>query len=422
MPPSLSADTIVIGGGVVGLCAALYLQRSGRSVIVVDPLPSPGGASFGNAGMISSDTAVPISMPGMLRKVPGWLMDPMGPLVVRPAYFARAFPWLTKWIAAGRWNSVLSISDAMRNLHKDSFLFWRELVGDAYGDLIRNDGQVHLWESEGENLTAARERQIRERHGIEARSLTRDEIFDLFPDMSPGPKRAILVPGNGYTISPARLVSKLEELFLKGGGQRVHDQIVKIIPSPGARNYTLLGSVQNITAPNVVICAGAHSAKLLGPLGISVPLEIERGYHIMLRDHGLRIGTTLSNKSRNFGLTPMAEGLRVAGTVEISGLDNPPDERRAFMLKSQVQQAFPSVNAENLSFWTGMRPSLPDSLPVIEESTSHPGLFFNFGHSHFGMTGGPGSGRLLSQIMDGEKPFTDPSAYSLNRKTIRLFG
>ncbi|MGA0617365.1 NAD(P)/FAD-dependent oxidoreductase [Paracoccus sp. KR1-242] len=419
MPPH-SADTIIIGGGTVGLCAAVYLQRSGRNVMVIDPLPSPGGASFGNAGMISPDTAVPISLPGMLRKVPGWLMDPMGPLVVRPAYFARAFPWLMKWISAGRWTNVLNISDAMRSLHKDSFAYWRELVGEAYGDLIRNDGQVHLWESEHESLTAAREREIRERHGIEARALTRDEISDLFPDMATGPKRAVFVPGNGYTVSPARLVRKLEEIFLKGGGQRVHDQVGKVIPAPGGRNFTVLTGVGNFTAPNVVVCAGAHSARLLEPLAVSVPLEIERGYHIMLRDHGLRVGTTLSNKSRSFGLTPMADGLRVAGTVEISGLDTVPDERRAFMLTRQLKQSFPSVNVENLTFWAGMRPSLPDSLPVIEESARHPGLFLNFGHSHFGMTGGPGSGLLLSQIMNREKPFTDPAAYSLQRKTIRL--
>jgi hypothetical protein len=138
------ADTaiIIIGAGVVGLSTALYLRRSGRDVVVIDPLPPPGGASFGNAGMISADTSVPIALPDMLRKVPSWLTDPLGPLAVRPSYFPKALPWLRKWIAASRMSRVLEISDAMRALHKDAFLCWRELLGpESFSDLVRPVGQ-----------------------------------------------------------------------------------------------------------------------------------------------------------------------------------------------------------------------------------------------------------------------------------------
>jgi len=135
---------IIIGAGVVGLSTALYLRRSGRDVVVIDPLPPPGGASFGNAGMISADTSVPIALPGMLRKVPSWLTDPLGPLAVRPSYFPKALPWLMKWIAASRMSRVLEISDAMRALHKDAFLCWKEMLGpENFSDLVRLVGQVH---------------------------------------------------------------------------------------------------------------------------------------------------------------------------------------------------------------------------------------------------------------------------------------
>ena len=153
---------VVIGAGVVGLSTALYLRRSGRDVVVIDPLPPPGGASFGNAGMISPDTSVPIALPGMLRKVPSWLADPLVPLAVRPSYFPKALPWLLKWIAAGRMSRVLEISDAMRALHKDAFACWKELLGpENFADLVRPAGHVHVWEADGESESAALERKLR---------------------------------------------------------------------------------------------------------------------------------------------------------------------------------------------------------------------------------------------------------------------
>src|SRR5271165_4372664 len=160
-------EAIMLGAGVAGLSTALYLQRAGVAVAVIDPLPPAGGASFGNAGLLSPDTAVPIALPGMLRKVPGWLADPLGPLSVRPAYFPRALPWLLRWIEAGRLDRVMAISDAMRALHRDSLTCWKELLGPGhYGDLIRPVGQVQVWEGDAETASAGIEQKVRERHGI----------------------------------------------------------------------------------------------------------------------------------------------------------------------------------------------------------------------------------------------------------------
>jgi glycine/D-amino acid oxidase-like deaminating enzyme len=200
------ADTaiIIIGAGVVGLSTALYLRRSGRDVVVIDPLPPPGGASFGNAGMISADTSVPIALPDMLRKVPSWLTDPLGPLAVRPSYFPKALPWLRKWIAASRMSRVLEISDAMRALHKDAFLCWRELLGpESFSDLVRPVGQVHVWEADRESKGAALERRLRERQGIPSQTLGVDDLRQMFAGISPAVRRGVLVPGNGYTVNPS---------------------------------------------------------------------------------------------------------------------------------------------------------------------------------------------------------------------------
>jgi glycine/D-amino acid oxidase-like deaminating enzyme len=405
----------VIGAGVVGLSTALYLRRSGRDVTIIDPLPPPGGASYGNAGMISADTSVPIALPGMLRKVPSWLTDPLGPLAVRPSYFPKALPWLMRWIAASRMPRVLEISDAMRALHKDAFLCWKELLGPQnFADLVRPAGQVHVWETDAETPGAALERQLRERQGIASQALTSDDLRQMFPGISTAVRRGVLVPGNGYTVSPQRIVQTLHRLFLEAGGCVVPENVMKIMPREGS-GYDLMTNVGFHTAQQIVVAAGAWSVRLLKPLGVSVPLETERGYHVMLPTPNVSLTTTLSNKSRSFGVTPMEQGLRVAGTVEIAGLDAPPDERRAKALLANVRTMFPDVNTDGHRFWMGFRPSTPDSLPIVGEVVGRPGLFLAVGHGHFGMTGGPPSGRLLSQLINHQPTAFNAAAYGPQR-------
>ena len=405
----------VIGAGVVGLSTALYLQRSGRDVTIIDPLPPPGGASYGNAGMISADTSVPIALPGMLRKVPSWLTDPLGPLAVRPSYFLKALPWLMRWIAASRMPRVLEISDAMRALHKDAFLCWKELLGPQnFADLVRPAGQVHVWETDAETPGATLERQLRERQGIASQALTSNDLRQMFPGISTAVRRGVLVPGNGYTVSPQRIVQTLHRLFLEAGGRVVPENVMKIMPREGG-GYDLMTNVGFHTAQQIVVAAGAWSVRLLKPLGVSVPLETERGYHVMLPTPNVSLTTTLSNKSRSFGVTPMEQGLRVAGTVEIAGLDAPPDERRAKALLANVRTMFPDVNTDGHRFWMGFRPSTPDSLPIVGEVAGRPGLFLAVGHGHFGMTGGPPSGRLLSQLINHQPTAFNAAAYGPQR-------
>jgi glycine/D-amino acid oxidase-like deaminating enzyme len=415
------ADTaiIIIGAGVVGLSTALYLRRSGRDVVVIDPLPPPGGASFGNAGMISADTAVPIALPGMLRKVPSWLTDPLGPLAVRPSYFPKALPWLMKWIAAGRMSRVLEISDAMRALHKDAFLCWKEMLGsENFSDLVRPVGQVHVWESDGESKGAALERALRERQGIPSQALGVDDLRQMFPGISSAVRRGVLVPGNGYTVSPQRIIQTLHRLFLEANGRVVPESVMKILPHEGG-DYAIMTNVGFHRARQIVVAAGAYSPRLLAPLGIRVPLETERGYHVMLPTPNVTLTTTISNKSRSFGVTPMEHGLRVAGTVEIAGLEAPPDERRAHALLANVRTMFPDVNTEGHRFWMGFRPSTPDSLPILGAVENRPGLFLAFGHGHFGMTGGPPSARLISQLINHQTTGINAAAYAPQRFRLR---
>jgi D-amino-acid dehydrogenase len=397
------------------MSTALYLRRAGLDVAVIDPLSPAGGASFGNAGLLSPDTAVPIALPGMLRKVPGWLSDPLGPLSIRPSYFPRALPWLLRWIESGRLPRVMAISDAMRALHRESLDCWHELLGPAlYRDLVRPAGQVQVWEGDAEGESAQVERHVRERHGIRVETLMADDLRQMFPGIAREITHGLLVPGNGYTVSPQRIVRTLGDLFRQEGGMLINERAMKLIPQ-GGDGWMVMTNIANRAAGHVVIAAGAWSRQLLDPLGIKVSLETERGYHAMLFNPEVVPALPISNKTRAFGMTPMEDGLRVAGTVEIAGLGAPPNEQRAKVLVQHARRMFPALSGAQVRYWMGFRPSTPDSLPVVGAAAKHVGLYFVFGHGHFGMTAGPPSARIVARLIAHQPLGIDPAPYSVQR-------
>ncbi|RMI15236.1 FAD-binding oxidoreductase [Pseudoroseomonas wenyumeiae] len=412
MRDAASPHAIVVGGGVAGLSAALNLLRLGQAVTLIDPLPSPGGASFGNAGLVSADTVVPVALPGMLRKVPGWLNDPLGPLSVRPAYLPKAMPWLMKWVRAGRLERVQEIAKAMRALHINAFQDWKGLLGEAtFRDLFRQNGQVQMWDSATETTTGRIERGLREAYGIRSEELSTDDLRQMFPGLARDVVRGVLIPGNGHIVSPPRLVRTMAELFRAEGGTVLAERALKLIPEEGGR-WMVFTNIGNHRTDKVILAGGAWSGQLLEPLGIRVPLETERGYHVMLANPSIDLRYPILHKSRSFGMTPMEHGIRVAGTVEIAGLEAAPDERRAKILHEHAKRLFPDLQSEEPAFWMGHRPSFPDSLPVVGPAPGHPGLFLCFGHSHFGMTGGPPAGKLVALLATGRPPSIDPAPYS----------
>lgn len=409
---SSDPTTVVLGAGVAGMAAALYLQRSGHRVRVIDAAPPASGTSYGNAGLISKDTAVPIALPGMLSKVPKWLVDREGPLRVRPAYLPSATPWLLRWIQAGQIDHVKRISEAMRALHKESLDCWQELLGPQhYGDLIRPMGQVRIWEGEGKGSTI--ELELLRHHGIEHRMLGPAELRDIYPQIAPDIKEGLLLPGNAYTVNPQRLVRTLASLLVEAGGEILVERVVKVIPRDG--QYLLMNNVSNRTAKTLVVAAGAWSRDLLAPLGIDIALETERGYHAMMPEPNITLNIPMTIKNRGFGLTSMEHGLRAAGTVEIAGLLAPPDEQRAKILVQHARRIFPTLQTGEPALWLGHRPSTPDSLPFVGPVPGHAGMYLCLGHGHFGMTGGPPSGRLISRLVNGQSPGIDTVPYAVDR-------
>lgn len=410
---------VVIGAGIVGIACACYLQREGHPVVVLTAGEPGEATSFGNAGCLSGSSVVPVSMPGMLSSVPGWLLDPEGPLVIRWRYMPALLPWLVRFIRAGRPERVAQQAKALRALLAPSIESYMPLVKDAQAeDLIHRLGHLVAYRSETSFARDGVAMQLRRDNGVEIDELWADEMRQLEPNLSHDFVRGRLIGENGHVGNPLRLTRSLAEMFERHGGtirrQRVQGFLIADGHVAGVRTDA---GIQ--PASDIVVAAGAWSKPLARELGDDLPLDTERGYHVMIADpeKGPRIPTMSADEK--IVATPMETGLRVAGTVEFAGLKAPPDWRRAATILKQAKTMYPGLGAElaeqRVSCWMGFRPSMPDSLPVIGPSSRHANAFYAFGHGHVGLAGGSMTGRLVAALVSRRAPPIDPAPFSADR-------
>ena len=405
----------VVGAGIVGMACALGLRRDGHAVTVIDSVEPGHGCSYGHGGAISPGQCIPFALPGMLHKIPGWIMDPLGPLAVRWRYFPRALPWLLRWAAAGRMNRVREYAVALNALHAPTLDGYRDLLGaDGFADLFRLEGHLYVWAGATPNAKDRISQTLRETFGVRTEALDADGIRRIEPNLASSFRRGLYFPDNGHQVNPLRLVETLADAFRREGGTILRGRVegFDVGPEGPRAMHTDMGSRPLETT---VIAAGAWSARLARQLGTSVPLETERGYHVMLPNPGIRLSTKLMNRDSMFGATQMENGIRVSGTVEIAGLDAPPDYRRSHALLERARQMLPGLDGEGAEVWMGCRPSFPDSLPVIDRSPCFPSVFYAFGHGHTGMIGAPMTATLLAELIAGQAPSIDPAPYAVTR-------
>ncbi|WP_353151624.1 FAD-binding oxidoreductase [Pollutimonas bauzanensis] len=408
----------IIGAGIVGMCTAVALQQRGLSVQVIDEREPGTGTSFGNAGLISVDSCVPIALPGMIKSVPKWLLDPKSPLSVKPSYLPFAASWLLRWVKSGASESkALKQGRALRELHKDAPLKYRELLGsEIFDQSIRITGQLHVWEQVQKSPTDLLGERIRAQNGVTPRELMGPEIFDLIPEMDRSIRRAEFYEKNGHVTNPYLLVQRLFKIFTDNGGQFLRQKVVGISRQPDSNTYRIMTSASDITVRQLVICSGAWSKKVLSGLGVSLPLETERGYHVSFDRSALDFKIPVLHKERAFGVTPMVDNIRVAGFVEIAGLDAAPKMQREEVLINHAKRLFPSLDLSlKKNFWLGFRPSTPDSLPILGRLDAMPNLYFGFGHGHTGITGAPKSAEILANMITGAPNTIDVTPYDIKR-------
>jgi D-amino-acid dehydrogenase len=409
----------VIGAGIVGICTASWLQRDGHQVFLIDPGNPGEGASFGNAGCFNGSSVTPVAMPGVIRNVPKWLSDPLGPLSLRWSYLPSIVPYLVRFVRASMPDKVHAQARALRPLVGPTVPLIRDLARDADAEeLIQQRGHLYVYRSQEsldkDNFAWA----LRRENGVEVDEFDADELRQLEPTLSRDYVRGLLVRENGHTSNPFGLVSRLVERFVGQGGEIMRARAVGF-QLEGRRLIAIQTDTGILRVESAVVCAGTHSKPLAAALGNRVPLETERGYHLMISDPEVMPRIPTADCDGKFVATPMDTGLRFAGTVELAGLDAPPDWRRARILLEQGRKMLPGLAndhaEERISAWMGHRPSMPDSLPVIGPSRASPDVIYAFGHGHVGMTAAPMTGKIVAQLIAGRPAPIDIAPFAARR-------
>ena len=405
----------IIGAGVVGLACAAELQRRGHHVTLIDPGPPGGGCSLGNAGCLSRASFVPLGMPGAWKKVPGWLLDPSGPLVIRARYALRIAPWLWGLHRATSLERVNQIADALFPMVDASIAKWRPLAEWAgVPGLIRQEGYAFVYESEGAFQGDAPGRKLRQDRGVQIDVLTGGAIREFDPALSPAITHMSLMPGQGHVPNPLRLSRALAERLRLGGASFVGRAATGFYLS-GGRVARVLTEGAPVDTDAVVLAAGAHSKDLAAQLGSRVPLETERGYHVMLASPSVVPRIPVCSGEGKYFVTPMEGGLRVAGTVELAGLDAAPNYARADAMLPGAKRLLPELAHGKVERWMGHRPSLPDSMPVLGRAPGVPNAIFAFGHGHVGLTCAAPTASIVAELVAGGTPYMDIAPFAADR-------
>lgn len=406
----------VIGSGIVGTCCAAWLQRDGHRITFVDPRGPGEATSFGNAGSLSPSACLPVGMPGMWRKAPRWLLDPLGPLVIRWWYAPLLAPWMVRFLRASGRAEVERIAAALRGLLAPIFECYEPLLQRAGATgLVRRSGCLYVYSSRA----AARQWQwgmeLRRSLGVELRDVGEEELAALEPDLRGRFRFGLLAPENGSTIDPAALTRALHARCLADGAQAVRARAAGFEIAGGTVRAVRMADGTTLPCEGVVIAGGAWSAALANRLGPRIPLETQRGYHVTVESSNLRLARTVMAVEHNLMVNPMRMGLRLAGTVEFAGLRAPPDMRRARALLARGREMFPHLDASRFSEWMGHRPCLPDSLPVIGRAPRAGNAWFAFGHGHVGMCGAASTGREIAHLVAGRPPQIDLAPFAPTR-------
>jgi D-amino-acid dehydrogenase len=407
-------SVIVVGAGIVGMCCARFLQRDGHQVTVADPREPGTATSFGNAGIIATCQVWPIAMPGLLPRIPLMLLDPDGPVVLRWRYLPRIAPWLVRLVAAARPQRVEQIAAALATLVAGAMPAYEELLGELQmADLVRRPGWLKVYASSRTFAGTAAERALLGRHGVRFEILNADAIRQLEPALAPLFGHGLFFPDCGLVLDPKRLVDALAGTFVAEGGLFLRETVTGFALAAGKKE--VLTERMRHTTDAIVLAAGAWSRPLAARLGVRVPLDTERGYHLMFDTPATTIGRPTQWGEYYFNLVPMEHGLRLTSGVEFAGLARPPDYRRIDRLARLARIMLPSLPPEPRSRWLGFRPSLPDSLPVLGRSARHDDVYFAFGHQHLGLTLGAVSGHIIADLVAGRDPGLDLAPYRAER-------
>lgn len=415
MKTEIEPGVVVIGAGVVGLSAAIALEARGLAVTVLEREAPAAGASAGNAGAFAFTDILPLASPGILRKAPKWLLDPLGPLSIPPSYAMQIAPWMFRfWRAcsASRVAHSTAAQTALMDLSKAALEPFLTETGTA--SMLRKEGNLQVYESQAELDASLPGWKARAEHGIEFRHMDAAGMAEIQPGLAPRFTHGTFTPG-WYSIADPKLYTlALADHFRAKGGviERAEVSGLKAIDG-GVEIATTDGRTRRVE--RVVLAAGAFSHLLARGLGENIPLETERGYNTTLPADAFDLRTQVTFGGHGFVVTRLSTGIRVGGAVELGGLKLPPNFRRSEAMLEKARRFLPGLKPDGGVQWMGFRPSMPDSLPAIGRARATANVVYAFGHGHLGLTQSAGTARLVAELLTGQPTSIDIAPFSPQR-------
>ncbi|MFC7397374.1 NAD(P)/FAD-dependent oxidoreductase [Chelatococcus sp. GCM10030263] len=409
-------DVTVIGGGIVGLASAIALQDDGHAVEIIERERPGAGATFGNCGLLAVGEVVPISKPGVVRKIPGWLRDPEGPLFVRPRALVRELPWLLRFLWAGRPRRVVEAARILASLTRHAEADYRALLGRAgLSDNLVPAENLIVFHSRDDYERDRFTWDLRSSLGFSHAFLTGGEVRALEPALGGPITCGALLTGWHQFSDPFMMAQRLAAYFQARGGVIRMSAVEGIETAAGKASAVRLADGERLPVRRVVLAAGAWSRPLARGLGLRVPLAALQGYHHHVLAPGVSLGRPVLYGNGGFVVTPMETGLRIAGTIEVAGADPRPNLARADIIARKAAQILPGLDLSGGTQWMGPRPFMPDSLPVLGAAPGHSNVVLAYGHGQVGVTLAATTGRIVADLVAGRTPPVDLAPFRPDR-------
>ena len=403
----------IIGAGIQGVCIGLQLTKKGIPVTIFDKNDPGSMSSYGNAGHFSPYAVVQLNRPDVIYDIPKMLLSSYGPLALKWNYIPKMIPWILKYLKSSTKKSMMHTTKFMHQILDLSLDAYDEILSEIdTTNLVERKGIIYIWTNK--NLKSRKmEIKIRNDLGIKQRLLSREEILELEPNLNPVFDAGVIYDYAYHARDPKGITKKLFELYLKLGGKFNKEEVTNVEQTRFNQTQVKTNS-GNFNYEKIVLACGAFSKKLTDQLGEKIPLDTERGYHIHYKNMDHLLKRPVIFLDRGFGMTPMNQGLRAVGTVELGGFENPISKKRIDYIDKCAKELLPQLG-DFQDEWLGFRPTLPDFLPVIGPSLKNKNIIYAFGHHHLGWTLGAITGKIVSGIVNEEKTNLDLTPYSSAR-------